>query len=150
MKRITGFCALTLGLWDCSRIDIFYAAPFFILLTKLHHIDNSTKQNIDWNVHTNVCVCRWDAEAGAWDEVTEPGRPMCRSVDSGDRRACSGHCRWSASTTLPGWLEREVRNHTHTHTHICRGVMVHIFEPKMSVWVVQFGEHVYQTNLELF
>lgn len=57
MKRITGFCALTLGLWDCSRVDIFYAAPSFNLLTKLHHIDNSTKQNIDSNVHTNVCVC---------------------------------------------------------------------------------------------
>ncbi len=122
MKRITAFCALTRRLRVCSQVDMVYAAPSFIsLLTKLHHIENSTKQNIDSNVHTNmcvcVCVCRWDAEAGAWDEVTEPGRPMCRSVDSGDRRACSGHCRWSASTTLPGWLEREVRNHTHTYTH---------------------------------
>lgn len=51
---------------------------------------------------------RRDAKTGAWDASFEPSRSMCRGSHSGNRRACSGYCWWSSSSTLPGWPQRPV------------------------------------------
>lgn len=41
---------------------------------------------------------------------------MCRGSHSGNRRACSGYCWWSSSSTLPGWPQRPVStNHVQTY-----------------------------------
>lgn len=58
---------------------------------------------------------RRDAKTGAWDASFEPSRSMCRGSHSGNRRACSGYCWWSSSSTLPGWPQRPVNtNHIQT------------------------------------
>lgn len=46
-------------------------------------------------------VCRRDAQTGAGDASTEPGRPVCGGFDPGEWRACSRHGRRGSPAAMP-------------------------------------------------